>query len=669
MSAPHGRGIGPLALLDRVLTAVLVAWGLGSLLPIGSWTGVSERGAFDRDMAQRFWGLLTAGLITLLLFTVTRGRCAGWLRAALERLRAVPRSVLLVGFGVLAAGEAIAVAVVEFARNPQLIDTWAQYVQARTFAAGALTAPPPPSAAHFGILQMVTTPAGWFSQYPPVHPALLALGMTLGAAWLVTPLLAGLLPAAVYGLGRRGGDESVARLAAGLTLLSPFAIAMDASAMNHLPAALGVAAGLALTPAIARGRTGAALAFGLLCGLTVGLRPLDGVALAAVGGAALLIPLQRRALWTVAAAGLGGVAGALPTLVFNALTTGSPFTFGYTVLYGAGHMLGFHAGPWGVPLTPLRAVGLTANDANDLNTYLLEWPLPVTLLIVAAVTDRRGLDPARRGAAAYLAVLVGLLFFYFHRDLLYGPRFLFSAVPAVLVLVAAGIVRLAALDAPVPRVSARVGDVVAVATAVLVLQSAAWLAPQRLRSYTAVGTVLALHPEDDARRAGLHHAVVVLRDGWGTRLIARMWEAGVPVALSSRLYAAFDACALEQLLDDAEHAAVRGPALVERLAAAAATASPGVYAPGLTRDPFLRMPADGQLTPECSAQLVWDGEGTMQYAAVANLNAPGRDGDLVWARELPDLSVLRRLYPDRPIYRYAQPAPGAAPTFTLIGPP
>jgi hypothetical protein len=657
--------IGRLALLDRLLSGALGIWGIGCVLPIAVWLGVADGDAYRRELAVRFWGLVVAALAAVLLLVLTRGRCAAWLRDIAHRVLALPRSVYLLTLGSLAVVEAIGVTTLCFARNPQLIDTWAQYVQARSFSSGVLAALPPPSLAHFGILQMLSTPAGWFAQYPPLHPALLGLGMALGVPWLITPLLAGLLPAATYWLGLQGGDERVARLAAALVLLSPFAIAMDASAMNHLPAALCVAAGLALLPAVARGGGGAAGAFGLLTGLAAGIRPLDALALALVGIGALSLCMRSRAWSPLLAAALGGALGALPTLLFNAATTGNALTFGYTALYGAGHGLGFHAVPWGEALTPLRAIGLTAGDADQLNTYLLEWPLPATLLIVAALLERRGLDPARRAAAAYLAALVGLLFFYFHRDLLYGPRFLFSALPAVFVLVAAGIVALSRLDRALPQVQATLGDACAIAIVALALPAALWLAPQRLASYSIADSVLALHPDDDARRAGLQHAVVVVRDGWGTRLIARMWDAGVPVASSARLYAAFDACTLETLLDQADADGVHGPALIEHLQSAARTAAPGQRAPGLTRDPLLRLPAGGHISPACAAEIEWDRAGTMQYAALAHLNAPDFNGDIVWARELADLSRLRSLYPDRPIYRYTLSA-ADEPQFTLL---
>jgi heme A synthase len=72
--------------------------------------------------------------------------------------------------------------------------------------------------------------------------------------------------------------------------------------------------------------------------------------------------------------------------------------------------------------------------------YLLEWPLPVTVFAaIGCWVGGRG----TRAAAAYVLALAGVLFFYFHRDTLFGPWLLFSAVPAVLVLVAGGMVGLA----------------------------------------------------------------------------------------------------------------------------------------------------------------------------------------------------------------------------------
>src|SRR5262245_57111738 len=69
-----GRG----SLVDRLLAALLTVWGLGSLFPIAVWIGVSAPAVYDDQMAMRIWGVSIAGLITVLLLVLTRGRCARW---------------------------------------------------------------------------------------------------------------------------------------------------------------------------------------------------------------------------------------------------------------------------------------------------------------------------------------------------------------------------------------------------------------------------------------------------------------------------------------------------------------------------------------------------------------------------------------------------------------
>jgi hypothetical protein len=105
-----------------------------------------------------------------------------------------------------------------------------------------------------------------------------------------------------------------------------------------------------------------------------------------------------------------------------------------------------------------------------------------------------------------------------------------------------------------------------------------------------------------------------------------------------------------------------------RLHAAMRIATPGIPVAGTTPDPYLRLPADRNLTPRCAEELARDARGTFPFAAFAYLNAPALDGTIVWARELGRLDgVLRELYADRPIYRYGVTAEGT-PSFTRLGP-
>jgi hypothetical protein len=402
------------------------------------------------------WGLwlrtlLVVVLATGLLLMLTRGGAPSGVRRLLARSLDVPRAVFLALRGVAAAMEAALVALLVFDRGAESMDAWIQLFQARVFLSGALVAPPPPSIGHFATLHALITPRGWCSQYPPLHAALLAVGLAAGRPWLMTPVLAAFLPSVVHLLGRRTGDERIARLAAALVLLSPFVVAIDASAMNHLRAALAVAVGLWSLADLAAGRTGAGLVCGAAAGVLLGLRPLEGGLLAALGGLALLGALRRGSGWgAIAAAAVAGVVCLAPTLAYNAATTGNPLTFTYSALWGSGLRLGLeHGVPWGHPLTFLRALAYTATDAHQLGVYLLEWPLPVTVLAAAGLwLGRDRVAAGLRPAAAWVLAPAGALFFHFHRDVLYGPRFLFSAVPALLVLVAAGLVGLADVRRP-----------------------------------------------------------------------------------------------------------------------------------------------------------------------------------------------------------------------------
>jgi hypothetical protein len=646
--------------VDRSLAWLLGLWAVLSLLPVGAWAGLAPLDYFAAAWGLWLRTLLVVVLATVLLLVLSRGGAPAGVRRLLTWSVGVRRPVFLLGLGLGAALEAVLVAVLCFDRGAESVDAWIQLFQARVFLSGALVAPPPPSIGHFATLHALITPRGWCSQYPPLHAALLAVGLAAGQPWLVTPVLAALLPPAVYLLGRRTGDERVARLAAALVLLSPFVVAIDASAMNHLPAALAAAVGLWALPDLAAGSARAGLVCGAAAGVLLGLRPLEGALLGGLGGLALLGALRRGVGWgAVAATALAGVVTVAPTLVYNAVTTGSPLTYTYSALWGSGLRLGLeHDVPWGHPLTFLRALAYTATDAHQLDVYLLEWPVPVTVLAAAGLWLARGrVAVGLRPVAAWVLALAGALFFYFHRDVLYGPRFLFSAVPAVLVLVAAGLVGLADVRRPLGWRGIAVGDAAVLAVAVIALLSATTLGPRRLASYATVGTALALHPDEDARRAGITHAVVLIPDGWGTRLIVRMWAAGLSALDSERLYKAFDACGLEERLAAAELAGDRGDALAARLGADAVTADPGQTAPGVTRDPLLRLPSDHRLTPRCAAEITRDQQGTLQFAPYLYLDAPTLDGDVVWARELGEAdAALRRLYPDRAFYRYAPPS-------------
>lgn len=647
--------------MDRVLAVLFAVWALLGVLPIGAWTGVTEPAYYGAAWARWLAMLGVVGCVTALATIVGGHGVAAALRRVLARGLTASRLRFLVALGMLAAAEAAIVAWWQFDRMPPVIDAWVQYFQARVLLSGAWVAPLPPSRPHFEVLFAPVAAHGWFGQYPPIQPALLALGMAAGVPWLVTPLLALLLPAAVAGLARAAGfDERTARLAAVFILLSPFVVAIDASAMNHLPAALAVTCGLAALPGLAAGRWHAGLAIGAAVGLVLGLRPLDAIVLGLVALPSVLAALRVGGVAALSAAAAAGLVTLAPTLVYNHATTGSAATFTYAVVQGT--LLGLPQDvPWGSPLTLARALGLTAIDAHQMNVYLLEWPLPVTLLAALAVWRA---PRAARLPASYVLLLVAFLFFYFHRDTLFGPRLVFSAVPALLVLVAAGVVDLATRSSAPAAPRFALGEVATVGFVVTALVAATALAPARLAAHATRGTAVALHPDEDAARAGITRALILLPDGLGSRLIVRMWARGVPMARSTRYYNRADACRL----GDALATLADGPDAEDRLAAALADSSPGRRVRGASPDPMLRLPDDGRISPRCAAELALDRHGMLQFAPYLYLNAPTLDGPLVFARELgsEDDAALAARYPDRPVYRYRGPRADGTPAFEQL---
>jgi len=647
--------------------ALAAAW---SLIPVGAWWADAPLAYYATSWQAWFWGTVVAGGLTAVVLLLSRGAAAARMLEAWRRLAARPKAAWFVaGIAVLLAAAALAMCLEVFAGNPRNVDGFAQLFQARIFLAGRLWVPPPPDGeiGNFATLHMIVGPLRWFSQYPPGQSLVLALGLAAGAWWLLNPLLAAALVAGTYRTARWCAGDAAARLAVFLLCLSPFVVAVSGSEMSHLPAAaLGMLAAAGATGAGNHWRR-ASLVGGALLGVLAAFRPLDAAAAAAPVAVILVMaaPARRR----IAALMVAGVAGALlttPLFWFNAHTTGSWHELGYTYLWGPNHSLGFHPVPWGVPLTPARAVGLTSLDLHQIDAYLFDAPFPVLVLVaVAFVAARRRLGERDAVPVAGAGALVGLLFFYWHRDVFYGPRFLFTAVPWVVVLVARGLVLLRRSGREIlPRVTLGHAAVFAFATAMLL--GLVTVTPGRLAAYRRATPVFDLHPDRDAKRAGIGHAVVVIPDGWGSRLIVRMWALGVPAPRSTRLYAAIDACSLEQALDGAASSGRGGAPLVAALDSLAALGRPGVRT-GATLDPNLRLPAGAELAPACRQELARDSAGMLAYAPFLYLNRPSLDGDVVWARDLgPWNAALFARYPDRALYRYAPREPGGAPVFTPI---
>src|SRR6266704_3402654 len=203
-------------------------------------------------------------------------------------------------------------------------------------AVARLDAPPE----FFSAPGVVITPAGrLYSQFPIGGPAAIALGVAIGAPWVINPLLTGLTALGVYRFAAAVYGEPIGRASGVLFALSPFVLFVGASQMNHVLTLAGVVLALVGLVRWDRGGGGAASAWGAaLVGAGIGVaaatRPYDAVAVSVAIAAFQLarVARDRRLARSLAVQLLVGALSVAILLWANARTTGSPWLFGYDVL-------------------------------------------------------------------------------------------------------------------------------------------------------------------------------------------------------------------------------------------------------------------------------------------------------------------------------------------------
>ncbi len=440
-------------------------------------------------------------------------RRIGALPAGLWRpiLRLPPR-----WFSVLVGGTALTVAAVAatavLGGIPHITDEAAQLFQARIFTLGRLFAVSPPLPSFFDFKHVIND-GRWYSQYPYGHPLMLALGVLAGLPWLVNPLQAAVAVLALYGLGREVYGERIARGAALLYCLSPFVWFMGGSFMNHTTSLCWGTLLLLFFSRLERRGIGNALLCGLSLGIVVATRPATALGIALPAVVWLLLRLRREPrLWARAAAGAGVVTVfGLLLLVQNWLTTGAPLNFGYTVLHGTGHGFVFGPAALGITHTPYKGLVHITSNLAGLNRYLFEWPVPALILPLSLLI----IGPRRPWDCVLFAIPASLLFihfFYFFHGYCYGPRFVFEAVPAILLLTAQSLTRLTAVlrqftHRPTSRLRADLITLIAFAFVTGWIPSL----PRLVGEYSSFSGVTA-RTINRARSARLSNALVFTRD-------------------------------------------------------------------------------------------------------------------------------------------------------------
>jgi hypothetical protein len=548
-----------------------------------------------------------------------------------------------------------------FSGKPLLIDEIVQVFQARILTHGRLWVRAAPYPEFFSSLHLVEQDGRIYSQFPIGGPAMLVLGALLRGEWLVGPVF-GAGSVMVFGAWVRR-IESRPLVGLGATVLfalAPFQMFMSGSHMNHVTALFWILVALhGLSRATGENSRWSA---GLWCGLGLGLaatiRPLDALAFALPAGLWLLVTAVRTTrLGPLLAAGGGLLVPLLLLAWVNQETTGSPLRFGYTVLWGAGHGLGFHTPPWGEPHTPIRGLELINTYFLRLQTYLFELGVPSLLPAGVALALTPRLSAFDRYLLVAAGLLVGFYFSYWHDGFYLGPRFMFPLLPLLAVWTAR----------TVPAIRDRVGRRLQLIRGVLISGLIAlgigliWNLPDRARQYRSGLQSLRWDPDRAARRAGILDGLILVRESWGAELVARLWALQVSRPRADALYRKSDPCRLDSALAVLEAGTARGviaSALLDPLRADSAR----LLATPVTGDPSLRLVPGRSYSSYCIARIRRNQTGFTLFAPLLLAREPGR----IFARDLGARdSLLLSAYPHLPVYLLKPEgvAVGASPVF------
>ena len=371
-----------------------------------------------------------------------------------------PRLHLLLAGGVVVVSAALAV--FAYGRHPHLPDEVTYLLHARYFAAGMLDMPLPPSIEGFSLDLMTVEADRWYSPVPPGWPAILAIGVWLGAPWLVNPVLGGLAVWLAYRAVLAVSDDvRSARLTVLLLSASPWFLFLNMSLMTHTLTLVSALAATWMTARAMREHAAWVVGAGLSIGMVALIRPLEGVIVAVAlglwslfgGTSSRWVTLRRTAGLTVAT-----LVSTLAVLPYNRHLTGSGLTFPvmdyFDRMYGAGtNAMGFgpNRGVGWEGLDPFPGHGwldvLVNSNVNlfQVNVELLGWSvgsISIVLLGAGVALVRGG-----KGSRALLGVTVTVVavhaLYWFSGGPDFGARYWYLILVPCLGLGSRGLLALA----------------------------------------------------------------------------------------------------------------------------------------------------------------------------------------------------------------------------------
>lgn len=338
------------------------------------------------------------------------------------------------------------VAVLVLEQVPHLEDEVAYLFQAQVFSMGRLYVQSPDQPGCFFAPFVLDFEGRRFGKYPPGWPAILSVGVSLRQPWLVNAAGAALTVALVFRLAKSLYGGRTAGLAAGLTMISPFVLLLAGSLMSHTWCLAFLTAFLWAFYQCWEGDCAHQDRWAWVSGLSLGaafaIRPFTAVAFAIPSGFCVLWRLvwhrEHRPLWFLL---LGFCSLAVSVFACQAIWTGDPLQSPYT-LFWPYDRLGFGPGTGPLPGGNTLWLGLSGSVAaiGHLASDLFGWPALSLAFVVLLFMFR----PRRRWdlfmVLSALALILGYALYWTSGDV-FGPRYAYEGVSALIVLSARGIVQ------------------------------------------------------------------------------------------------------------------------------------------------------------------------------------------------------------------------------------
>ena len=265
------------------------------------------------------------------------------------------RVALLAALGLAVIGAAISawVAVDILGGLPHQIDEVVYLLQGRWLIDGEVAPAVTAIQDHLSVPFTYVVEGQWIGHYPIGWPAILALGLALGAPHLVTSAIGLVFVLLVFLVGREIDDDLTGLAAASLALVSPLARILCGSMFPHAACAVLVLLALWML-LLSRRLSGwwAGAVAGAALGCCLAVRPMTAVAVSVVLGGwlvfeALSAEKPPRSTWVTLASATGaGLLASIPTLVHNAVVTGSFLSLPYSLTNGT--MYGLDNIPFGI---------------------------------------------------------------------------------------------------------------------------------------------------------------------------------------------------------------------------------------------------------------------------------------------------------------------------------